>query len=87
MSKLSTQPVLRCKRCGRGVVVAGLQTTVPDDDAALLGVFMKGLAEKVLCAWCQRQYDYYAALGQSEDWLAGRVGGVIVVNSAARGRG
>ena len=73
MSKMSTKPVLLCRRCGKPLVVTRLETTVPDEDGSLLHDFMSNLHKIALCKFHQAQRTFYAKKGRLDDWEAGRV--------------
>ena len=71
MSALSTQPVLKCRRCGASVVVKSLQTTSADPDGTQLQLLLKGLEKVALCDFHKAQKNYYASIGRSDDWERG----------------
>lgn len=71
MSQLSTQPVVKCRRCGRPLVLTHLSTTVPDESGELLFEMMEMVGRKALCDPCQKQYNYYASIGRSREWELG----------------
>lgn len=71
MSALSTQPVLKCRRCGRPVVVKALQTTGPDPDGEQLHRLLRGLEKVALCDYHKAQRNYYASVGRADDWERG----------------
>ena len=71
MGVLSTEVVLRCYRCGKPVRVARLATAKADPDGSILNDMLKNLRKNALCDFHQRQRDYYANQGRSEEWLRG----------------
>jgi len=71
MSKMKTQPILLCKRCGRPVIVKDLHTYVPDEDGRLLHELMLGLKDIQWCPDCVAKRNWYSAQGRIEDWNRG----------------
>ena len=72
MSQLSTTPVMKCRRCGKFIKVALLETQTPDPEGELLYSLMAGLSKIALCDHCQAVKNKYATEGRIEDWEAGR---------------
>jgi len=72
MSQMNTVPVLKCRRCGKPVMVTHLSTVASDVDGEVLGRFMASLNEIAYCPFHLRQRNYYAKIGRMEDWEAGR---------------
>jgi len=70
MSKMKTQPVLVCKRCGRPFLVKDLHTYVPDEDGTLLFELMRGLKD-LPCPDCSAKQGWYASQGRIKDWERG----------------
>jgi hypothetical protein len=71
MAEMSTQPVLKCKRCGE-VYTFSLRTTTPDTEGEMLHKFMDGVLKDGLCAKCTAKKSWYIQQGRLEDWIAGR---------------
>lgn len=72
MSRMSTQPVIKCKRCGRPVIVASLETFFPDEDTTALREMMSNINKIVMCEQCLGEYNVKATQNRADDWAAGR---------------
>jgi hypothetical protein len=68
---MSTKAVLRCKYCGRPVIVTMLRTTQPDPSTRQLGEFMSNLNKIAICPRCKNKYNYMASQGRSDEFLRG----------------
>lgn len=68
---MSTEPVFKCRRCGRPVVVKRLETSHPDPDGKLLFQLMASLHKIALCNFHQNQRNWYAANGRMSEWERG----------------
>lgn len=71
MSQMSTQAVLKCKYCGKKIVVTQLSTSKPDPQAEQLYEFMNNLEKIAICPSCRKKYNYYAKQGRSDEFLRG----------------
>ena len=71
MSVLKTEPMVRCRYCGRPVVIEHLSTTQPDPDGSKLHALFKSVAAKAMCDDCHMKYIWYAANDRSEDFEKG----------------
>jgi hypothetical protein len=58
MSQLNIKPVLSCKRCGRHVILAQMNTFIPDSDGKALDEMAAGVAKNVYCERCRHEMDY-----------------------------
>jgi len=72
MSKLSTTPVLHCTHCGKVIKLTFLATTKSDADGTLLWDIFRGVADTALCNYCQKQYNYLAKEGRTNEWIQNR---------------
>jgi hypothetical protein len=70
MSEMSTQPVLKCKRCGK-VYTFSLRTTTPDSEGALLHKLMDGVLKDGLCSDCTARKSWYIQQNRLPDWEKG----------------
>ena len=71
MSKLSTSPVVRCRKCGRPLEVSHLEAYGSDPEGENLFRSLRNLAKSALCGFCQRRRNYYASVGRVDDWERG----------------
>jgi hypothetical protein len=69
---ISTTPVMKCRRCGKFIKVALLETETPDPSGELLHTLMAGLSKIAYCDMCQAKKNKYASEGRIKDWEAGR---------------
>lgn len=72
MSRMSTEAMLRCRRCGRPVVVSHLETYFPDESGKQLFPWMQGLSKIAMCERCLGEYNHKAKDNRADDWAAGR---------------
>jgi hypothetical protein len=68
MSKLSTQPIVRCKHCGKYLKLVDLHTTVSDTDMSILMELAKAVMKDALCEDCQKQKNYLISQGRGDEW-------------------
>jgi len=61
MSILSTEPYLKCVRCGDSVRVTHLSTGTDDPDGKALFHLLRDLSKSVLCPYCTGQHNYRAS--------------------------
>lgn len=78
MSKMSTTAVLKCKYCGKPVLVTDLSTSHPDPNAEQLGEFMQNLSKIAMCDNCRARYNYMAAQGRAGEFLSGAQSPIII---------
>lgn len=75
MSKLQTQPVVKCSRdgCDNHLIVTNLMTFADDHTGATLAHLLQAVREAALCEFHQKQRAYYAQAGRLEDWERGNL--------------
>jgi len=71
MSELSTEPVLKCKRCGELYTISHLSTLSPDPDGAKLSEFISNIAKMGYCQTCLQARQWYIDQGRLADFEIG----------------
>lgn len=69
MSQLSTQPIVRCKHCGKMLKVSFLNTFKNDEDGTLLMELFKGVTKDALCEDCLNRKNYLLSQGRGDEWF------------------
>ena len=74
MSKISKiQPVIKCCRCGKAVVVKELEVYAADPTGEILRGMLANLSKTALCDFHQKQREYYASQNRLQDWENGNL--------------
>jgi len=64
-------PVVRCKRCGKTLLITHAETFTPDPNTELLQKVMRAALEVGLCKDCSNQRAWYASQNRVREWEAG----------------
>ena len=74
MAELGLQPVMKCRRCGKPVVVVQLRTAAPDPDGETLRLLSRiTLEQGSLCEFHAKQRAWYQSRGRGEEWERGNL--------------
>lgn len=68
MSQLSTQPVFKCRVCGKPVVVIHLSTEFSDPDGEQVVEMAKNLGKVAICPDCNNRRTWYIEQGRYNEW-------------------